>query len=132
MDVGLLDKLMGGDRVWSSPCTVIVDTNAVVKASGQDAIATGGQKTYAPRYSSGRIEADSVCIVKEFNTIIVLQQRRHKDGTGAEQILQTVTYVDPVHVVGIEFANGQSLSNFGMIAPTLRTDIGYRPDMVVG
>ena len=55
MDAAFLERLLGGNRSWSGACVVILDAEASVKTPGPDSIATGGQKSYAPRVSSGRL-----------------------------------------------------------------------------
>ena len=58
MDAALLKSLFGPAPAWSRPCIVVVDAEASVRPAGQDTLLTGGAKTYAPRITSGRIDAD--------------------------------------------------------------------------
>lgn len=132
MNVVLLDRLLGGERAWSGPCTVVLDADAAVKAPGPDHIHGGGVKAYAPRYASGRIEADACCLLKEHNALLLVQQVIHKDSTGAESVRQTLVVADIGHVVAVEFAHTQPLSQLGVSAPFIPDDGEYRPGTLVG
>src|SRR5262245_42068463 len=94
VDAGLLEKLLGGNRGWSPACTVSFDGDAAVKTPGPDNIMSGGMKSYAPRYATGRIEADSCYLLKEHRAMIVVQQAKYRDATGAEHIRQTLIVAD--------------------------------------
>ncbi len=133
MNVGLLERLLGGDRVWSGPCAVVLDADAMLVSSGPDTILGGGIKSYAPRYSTGRLEADTCCLMKaEGALMLIARQTSHKDGTGAEQLRQTVTVADVTHVAAIEFAGNDVTKAVGLSTPPLSKRTEYRPGMLVG
>lgn len=131
MDASLLERLLGGARTWSRPCTVILDAEASVKTPGPDTIGGGGIKSYAPRYSTGRIEADTCCLMPETNALVILQQLAFRDNTGREQVKQTLQVIDLKFVVGLEFANMDALKALGLPLPVLPED-HYRPGTLVG
>src|SRR5262245_26288718 len=105
MDAGFLERLLGGSRVWTNSCVVIIDSASNVDVSGPDSIVTGGQKLYAPRVPTGRLVADSVMLLKEERVLLVVEQHRLKDGTGQSHVKQRLTIVDASHVVGVEFTH---------------------------
>jgi hypothetical protein len=123
---------MGGDRVWSKPCVIILDAEAAVKSPGPDSIVSGGIKTYAPRYSTGRLEADACCLLKDQNGLLILQQLRHKDGTGQEHVKQTLVVVDVGAVTGVEYNHVNALKALGVQPPLIPEEHEYRPGMLVG
>jgi hypothetical protein len=123
---------MGGDRVWSKPCVVILDAEAAVKSPGPDSIVTGGLKHYAPRYSTGRLEADACCLLRDQNGLLILQQLRHKDGTGTEHVKQTLVVVDLRYVAGVEYHHLHALKALGVTDPFIPEEHEYRPGMLVG
>lgn len=132
MDAAFLERLLGGSRTWSTACVVILDADASVKAPGPDSIATGGVKTYAPRVSSGRLVADTVCLLREENVLLVVEQIRHKDAVGEIHIKQTLTVVDVHHVVALEFDHTNPLESLGVPPPPAHRDTEYRPGTLVG
>jgi hypothetical protein len=132
VDAGLLEKLFGGNRGWSPACTVILDGDAAVKTPGPDTIMGGGIKAYAPRYATGRIEADSCYLMKEYGAMIVVQQTKYRDATGAEHVRQTLTVANVAHVVGIEFSHLNPLKTLGIPDPPAPHDAEYRPGTLVG
>ncbi len=126
MDAGLLNKLFGKDQQWQGPCTVILDADAAVQVSGSDAIASGGAKMYAPRTVSGRIVADSACLLQDGSALLMLQQLRVRQPTGEEVLKQTLTVADPKFVVAVEFAETVplALQALGLTAPPVRPQSG--------
>ncbi len=124
--------MLGGDRTWSSPCVVLLDAEAAVKTAGPDHIGGGGLKTYAPRYSTGRIEADACCLLGEESALAVLQQTNFRDSTGMDQIRRTLLIVDVKYVVGLEFSHLNVLKNLNLPTPVLAEDHQYRPGALVG
>jgi hypothetical protein len=126
MDAGLLTKLFGRDQQWQGPCTVILDADATIQMSGTDAIASGGAKLYAPRTVSGRIAADSACLMQDGSAILMIQQVRVRQPTGEEIVKQTLTVADPRSVVAIEFAETVplALQALGLAAPPVRIGSG--------
>jgi hypothetical protein len=128
----LIEKLLGGDREWSGPCVVVLDAEASVKTPGPDSIQGGGQKSYAPRFSSGRIEADTCCLLKDHGALLMVAQQSQKDGTGAVKLRQTLVVADLAHVVAVEFAKLAPLARLGVEPPVIREDAEYRPGMLVG
>jgi hypothetical protein len=132
MNAGLLQQLLGGNRTWSPPCVVILDAEAAVKTPGPDTIMSGGLKNYAPRYSTGRIDADSCCLLREESALLVIQQQAFKDSTGETCLKQTLTIVDLEHVVGLEYNHFRPLEAIGIPAPLLAEGHEYRPGTLVG
>ncbi len=132
MDAGLLERLLGGNRVWSGPCSVIVDAQAVVKTPGPDSIVTGGMKSYAPRVTTGRLVADSACLLREENAVLVVEQSKFKDASGVAHIKQQLTIVDVKHVVGLAFENIVALKLLGVEDPPVIDERDYRPGTLVG
>jgi hypothetical protein len=132
VDAGLLEKLTGGNRQWSGPCVVVLDAEASVKTPGPDSIVAGGQKSYAPRFASGRIEADTCCLLKEHGALAMVAQQSYKDGTGAIKMRQTLVVADLDHVVAVEFARLTPLKALGVEPPVIREDAEYRSGMLVG
>lgn len=132
MDAGLLETLFGGDRTWSSPCVVILDAEATVKTPGPDTIVSGGLKSYAPRYSTGRIEADACCLLRDQSAVLVIQQLPYKDSTGQTAVKQTLTIVNVAHVVGVEYTHLKALDTLGIPVPLMAEGHEYRPGTLVG
>lgn len=131
MDAALLQSLLGGDRNWSSPCVVLLDCEAAVKTAGPDHIGGGGMKTYAPRYSTGRIEADTCCLLSQEHALAVLQQVAYRDSTGMDQVKRTLLVVDLKYVVGLEFTHLNVLNRLQLPTPVISDD-QYRPGALVG
>lgn len=132
MDAAFLERLLGGNRTWANACVVILDADASVKAPGPDSIATGGIKTYAPRVSSGRLLADNVCLLKDENVLLVIEQVRHKDAVGESHVKQTLTVVDVAHVVALEFDHSSALKALDVGPPPQIRETEYRPGTLVG
>jgi hypothetical protein len=121
MDAALLSKLFGRDQAWHGPCTVIVVADASVQAVAFDSVAGGGAKVYAPRVISGRIAADSACLLKDGSALILMQQHKIRQATGEDAIRQILTIVDPGRVVAVEFPDNAALAVFGLTAPVIKT-----------
>ena len=132
MNVGLLERLLGGDRAWSAPCTVVLDADAMLVSSGPDSILSGGIKSYAPRTATGRLDADTCCLLKAEGAMMIVRQTYHKDGTGAEQVKQTVLIADTAHVAAVEFMGTDVTQTVGLAAPPISRRTEYRPGMLVG
>jgi hypothetical protein len=132
VDAGLLEKLLGGDHEWSGPCVVVLDAEASVKTPGPDSIQGGGLKSYAPRFSSGRIECDACYLLKEHRALLMVAQQTQKDGTGVVKVRQTLVVADLAHVVAVEFPQLGPLRALGVEPPVIREDAEYRPGMLVG
>ena len=132
MNAGLLEKLLGGDRVWSGACVVILDADAEVHSAGPDSIGHGGSKAYAPRYGSGRIDADACCLLRDLNALLVVDESRHKDQIGGDVVKQKLLVVDLGHVAGLEYKNLTALRGLGVPLPKIVHDGGYRPGTLVG
>ena len=131
MDAGLMERLLGG-KGWSGPCVVVLDADASLKAPGPDTILGGGIKSYAPRYASGRIDADACMLLKVENALLIVQQVSHKDGTGMEYVRQTLTVADIARVAALEFAHLGPLKALGVPVPHIDTEGEYRPGTLVG
>jgi hypothetical protein len=132
VDAGFLERLLGGNRTWSGPCTVIVDAEAAVRTPGPDSIVAGGQKSYAPRVSTGRLIADAALLLKDEKVLLTVEQVRLKDNTGQTHVKRTLTIVDVAHVVGVEFDHVGALKVLGVGDPPPIRDTEYRPGTLVG
>lgn len=131
MDSNLLKQVFGVG-VWNRECVVLVDAHAAVKSVGQDSIATGGGKSYAPRVSSGRITADAVCYHAEHHALLIVQRTRSKSATGEDILHQSLSIIDSSHIVGVEFAGVGHLAKLGLTAPPVPEKEQYASSMVVG
>jgi hypothetical protein len=121
MDAMLLGKLFGSGQRWQGGCTVILDAIASIQSVGPDNIGSSATKSYAPRLVSGRIVADTVCLINEGKTLLIIQQQRIRQGPNEELIKHTLTVVDSAHVVAVEFPDTAALAGLGISAPTIRT-----------
>lgn len=122
MDLGLLQRMFGSSQEWTGPCTVVLDAETTVQTAGTDSIAGGGAKVYAPRTVSGRIPADSACLLRDGTAILMIQQVRLRQPTGEEIVKQTLTIADPKNVVAVEFSDTVPLvlGALGLTAPAIR------------
>ena len=132
MDAAFLDRLLGGSRRWAGPCTVVLDAAASVKTPGPDSIVAGGQRSYAPRVSSGRLNADAVLLLREEGVLVILEQLRVKDNVGVSHTKQTLAVVDVAHVVGLEYDHVGVLKALNLPDPPPPRDTTYRPETLVG
>ena len=132
MDSGLLKKLFGPATGWHGPCTVLVDAESSVRAAGQDSIVAGGAKSYAPRVTSGRVQADAVCYHADFNALLMVQRTKTRQHTGEDVLNQTLVLVDVNHVVGVEFDTLERLASLGLSAPPLPDKPHYAAGTLVG
>ena len=121
MEVALLGKLLGRDQQWRGPCTIILDSEASVQPIGADSIVQAGAKVYAPRLISGRVAADSVLLLQDNSAVLIIQQQRIRQATGEEVTKQTLTVVDPKHIVAIEFLDTAPLAALGIMTPAPKT-----------
>jgi hypothetical protein len=121
MDAMLLGKLFGNGQRWQGACTVILDTDASIQSVGPDNIGSSATKSYAPRLVSGRIAADTVCLINEGKTLLIIQQQRIRQGPNEELTKHTLTVVDCAHVVAVEFPDTTPLAGLGITAPAIRT-----------
>lgn len=121
MDVTLLAKLFGREQVWRGACTAIVTADASVQTVAFDSVAGGGAKVYAPRLISGRIAADSACLLRDGTALVLMQQHKIRQATGEETIKQILTVVDPARVVAVEFPDNAPLTAFGLVAPVIKS-----------
>lgn len=123
MDAGLLAKIFGHTQEWHGACTIVLDAEASVQAVGNDSIQGGGAKVFAPRCISGRVAADSVCLLKDGTALIVMQQHKIRQATGEETIKQHLTVIDPRSVVAVEFPEVMPLvlQTLGVGIPPVRT-----------
>jgi hypothetical protein len=117
MDVSLLAMLFGPDGRWSGPCTVILDADANVEATGSDAIVQGGIKSYAPRLITGRIVADNVRLMPDCSALVLIHRQLIKKSTGDDLVKHTLLVVDVSHVAAIEFDNLEVLAALGVQPP---------------
>lgn len=132
MDSGLLKKLFGPANAWHGPCTVLVDAESSVRTAGQDSIVAGGAKSYAPRVTSGRVQADALSYHADYNALLMVQRTRTKHHTGEDVLNQTLVVVDINHVVGVEFDSLERLASLGLAAPPLPDKPHYAAGALVG
>lgn len=81
MDARLLVKLFGAQQHWHGTCLVIVDAGAGVQAIGADSIGSSAIKSYAPRFVSGRIQADAACLFADGTALLTLPAAQSPPGT---------------------------------------------------
>ncbi|MGL4422941.1 MAG: hypothetical protein ACRCZF_19895, partial [Gemmataceae bacterium] len=105
---------------------------ATLKSPGPDTILGGGIKSYAPRYSSGRVDADATYLLPQQKALCVVQQVTNKDATGMEFIRQSLLVVDTDRIGAIEFAHWAPLKALGLPAPRIDNEQEYRPGALVG
>jgi len=117
MNAQLLTKLFGADGRWNGACTVIINADANVAPIGNDAIVTGGLKSFAPRLITGRIQADAVKFAAELSSLLLIQKTVIRQQTGDDLIKQTLSIVDVDHVAAIEFAELGALDRMGIAPP---------------
>ena len=117
MNARLLGKYFGADRQWRGPCIVILTADAAIQTTGQDSIMQGGAKAYAPRLISGRVQADSACLVPDESALFLVQTQRIRQATGEDLTQRTLLVVDLTHVAAIEFPDIESLKAFGVGPP---------------
>ena len=134
MDAGLLERVLGGDRVWSAKCVVVLDAEAAVKAVSPDCVTAthSGRGTGEWQPATTRVEADACCLLSEHNAVLIYRQSPQKDVTGSRVLRQTVLVADLAHVVAIEFHHGGPLKALGLSTPVIAEEREYRPGMVVG
>lgn len=117
MDAGLLAKLFGTDGRWRGPCTVILDSEATVQATGTDSIVQGGVKMFAPRLITGRVAADAVLMMPDRSALLIVRREVIRQQTGEDIVKQSLWVTDPAHVAAVEFADLGSLSALGVTPP---------------
>ena len=67
------------------------------------------------------IAADTVCLINEGKTLLIIQQQRTRQGPNEELTKHTLTVVDCAHVVAVEFPDTTPLAGLGITAPAIRT-----------
>ena len=117
MHAGLLAKLFGTDRRWRGPCTVVVDADASIQTTGVDSIVQSGVKVFAPRLISGRVSADSACLLPDESALVLVQAHRIRQATGEDLHQQTVILVDLDHIAAIEFPDSTGLRGLNLEPP---------------
>jgi hypothetical protein len=120
MDTALLYKLFGSEARWHGPCTILLDSNAGVQTLGADSIGAGATKTYAPRLVSGRVAADTACLLADGSAVLLVQQTKIRQASGDEVVRQSLLIVDPKHIVAVEFNDMGPLAILGIPAPQVR------------
>ncbi len=120
MDSAVLAKIFGSDQSWQGPCTVILDAEASVQTLGADSIGASATKSYAPRLVSGRVLADSVCLMADSKALLAIQLQKTRHPTGEEVIRPTLTIMDPARIVAVEFFHTAALTPLGVTQPNLR------------
>ena len=132
MDAGLLKKIFGSEPGWSGACVILVDGNATVKTGGPDSLATGGVKNYAPRVTSGRIDADTILYHADSNALLAIQRIWTRHHTGEDKVAQTLFVLDGNHIVGLEFDSVEQLARLGITAPPVPNKMHYAATTLVG
>lgn len=132
MDPALLQRLFGPAPAWSRPCIVVVDADASVKPAGQDSLLTGGAKTYAPRVTSGRIEADAVCFHADLGALLVVQRVWTRTHDGQDKVQHTLIVVNAAHVAAVEFNGLGQLERLGVAPPPVPDKMHYAASTMVG
>jgi hypothetical protein len=122
MDTRLLTKLFGSEQRWQGPCSVILDAEAGIQTIGADSIGASATKSYAPRLVSGRVVADSVCMLADCSALLVVQLQKYRQVTGEEIVRQALVIIDTKHVVAVEFFDYAALNALGMHPPPTRTN----------
>jgi hypothetical protein len=117
MNAGLLGKYFGAERQWRGPCVVVITADAAIQTTGADSILHGGAKSYAPRLISGRVPADSACLLGEEQVLLLVQTQRIRQATGEDLTQRTLLVVDLQHVAAVEFPNIEPLAAFGVRPP---------------
>jgi len=129
LDSAVLAKIFGNDQSWQGPCTVILDAEASVQTLGADSIGASATKSYAPRLVSGRILADSVCLMADSKALLAIQLQKTRHPTGEEIIRPTLTIMDPARIAAVEFFHTGPLTALGVTQPNLRN--GSHPGSTV-
>jgi hypothetical protein len=132
VDAGFLERLLGGSRSWTGPCTVILDADAAVSTPGPDSVVAGGQRNYAPRVACGRLTADTVFLLKDEGVLLAVEEVRFKDATGQSKVKKTLAVLDVGHIVAMEFNNLAHLKLLGVPNPPVTQEVEYRPGTLVG
>ena len=74
---------------------------------------------------------DSLDRVQEDVTNLLRDQHKIRQGPNEEILKQTLTVIDPAHIIAVEFGDTVHLGGFGMSAPALRsgsqTGVALRP-----
>jgi len=124
MNSALLTKIFGRDQQWHGPCTVLMHGEAAVATQGVDSLLGGGTKQYAPRVISGRVQADTICLLHDGSALLLVQQQKNKQTTGEEVVRQILTVADTAFVMGVEFPDTGNLAVLGVNPPMTRTGTG--------
>ena len=124
MNSALLTKIFGRDQQWHGPCTELMHGEAAVTTQGVDSLLGGGTKQYAPRVISGRVTADTACLLHDGSALLLIQQQKTKQTTGEEVVKQLLTVADTAFVMGVEFSDTGALSTLGVNPPVTRTSSG--------
>ncbi|MFO0807913.1 MAG: hypothetical protein U0746_04755 [Gemmataceae bacterium] len=117
MHSAVLQRYFGSDKQWRGPCVVVIDAEASIQTTGSDSILQSGMKSYAPRLISGRVTADSACLLADESALLLLQTQRIRQATGEDLHQQTLLVVDLNHVAAIEFTSPDALRAFGVPSP---------------
>ena len=120
MDSQILAKIFGSAQDWQGPCTIILDAEASVQTLGADSIGASATKSYAPRLVSGRILADSVCLMTDKTALLAVQLQKIRHPTGEEVVRPTLTIIDPTRIVAVEFFHIGPLTHLGVSQPSVR------------
>lgn len=127
MNAGLLGKLFGSKKQWHGPCTVMLDADASITASGADSIVNAGVKAYAPRLISGRLSADGICYLPDEQAIVMVQINRIRQSGVEDRLKAVYTIADLAHVAAIEFADGNPLAGLELPEPPTLANPGSKP-----
>jgi len=117
MNAKLLSRYFGADRKWRGSCVVVLTAEAAIQSTGSDSILQGGAKSYAPRLISGRVPADTACLLADENALLLVQTQRIRQATGEDLTQRTLLVVDLDHVAAVEFPDVEPLAAFGVGPP---------------
>ena len=117
MQASVLRRYFGSEKQWRGPCVVVLDADASIQTTGADSILQSGVKSFAPRLISGRVAADSACLLAEESVLLLVQANRIRQATGEDLHQQTLLVVDLAHVAAVEFTSLDALRAFGVPEP---------------
>jgi hypothetical protein len=132
MKTNLMEKLFDASAKWHGPCTILLQANASVRSPGPDSILTGGAKVYAPRITSGRIYAHTVCFLRDMEVLVLIERRDVREKTGVDKTIELVSILDIAQIIGIEYEEIDVLQQLGIPAPPISHRSKYSSETLVG
>ena len=95
----------------------MLTADASIQTIGSDSIVQSGVKSFSPRLISGRVSADTACLLPDEGALLLVQVQRIRQATGADLTQRTLIVVDMAHVAAIEFPDTEALAAFGVADP---------------